>query len=107
MTRLFIVIALLAVIFSGCSASQKTAAYALLECRTAVLEPYLGEQTADVIRAALTHSPNAIAIALYNLGVTPAEILELAAKWRACSPPKLPSPKPAPPLMTADAGASL
>lgn len=86
----------------GCAA-QKTPALALLECRTALLTPYLGDETHDLVRTALTRDPSAIGRALFNLGLTPDEIAKLAAKWRACSPPIPIAPKLA---VLADAGVS-
>jgi hypothetical protein len=95
----------LVVVFLGlglnpsCGGVQKTPQLALLECRIALLTPYLGEETADVVRQGLTQDPQAIARALYNLGLEPAEIIELGRKWHECAPPK-----PAPVLESDDAG---
>ncbi len=85
----------------GCAGDQKTPALALLKCRTTLLYPYLGDETSDLIRTALTRDSGAIGRALFNLGVTPDEIAVLAAKWQACSPPKPVVPKP---VVLADAG---
>jgi hypothetical protein len=70
----------------GCSGAQKTPALSTLECRIALLKPYLGELTPDVVRSTLAGNPGPLARTLSNLGVDAAEITELSKAWRKCVP---------------------
>lgn len=86
-------------LLQGCSSAQVQPGHATLDCRYAVLEPYLGEITHELVKEALTGKVN-LGEVLLSLGYTPEDVLSLAKRWAECMPPA----PPAPPLLK-DAGA--
>jgi hypothetical protein len=82
-----------ALMSTGCSSAQLRTAQAI-DCRLALLEPYLGDLTEDLVRDGL-RDPGALVNALINLGLTPEEVMRLGDSWRACAgsppPPSLPA----------------
>lgn len=67
----------------GCAGQQLPSATAL-DCRIALLEPYVGELAEQLI-AGNINTPGDVAMALLNLGVAPDEVYRLGDAWRACA----------------------
>lgn len=86
----------------GCGAVTRKPALTTLECRVALLEPYLGTLTPEVVRDALANGPAGLIRALLSLGLTPVEVQTIGKAWHDCSP-TLPSMPSAP----SDAGPSV
>lgn len=84
---------------TGCAALQGAASAADqvragVECRVAVLEPYLGDQAERVVLDIAAGRVDPVAL-LLNLDVTPRDLVQIARDFNACSP-AAPPPPPAP-----------
>lgn len=89
---------------SGCAALSGVAehpAVAVLECKAAVLAPYLGDAAAEVARSIDgDRAFDAIGF-LSAQGLTIDEIVNVARAFSACSPPEPPAPVAVAPLTRA------
>lgn len=86
---------------TGCAALQGAASTAdsvraAVECRVAVLEPYLGDEAERVVLDIAAGRVDPVAL-LLNLNVTPKDIIKLAQDFRACAP-DAPAPPAAEPV---------
>lgn len=90
-----------AVLVFGCAGVQHPTVQTL-ECRMALLEPYLGPLTEELVTEGLKN-PTTLVDSLLSLGLDPAKVIQLGDSWRACSgqppatsvqaPPPMPSNK--------------
>jgi amino acid permease len=79
----------------GCLASgQKKPALVALECRQALLEPYLGELTPGVVRSTLAGNASPLLRILTSLGLSIDEARDVAKAWHECVPKPVPEPGP-------------
>jgi hypothetical protein len=79
----------------GCLAGgQKKPALVALECRQALLEPYLGELTPQIVRSALAGNATPLVRILTNLGLSIDEVRDVARAWHECVPKPAPDPAP-------------
>lgn len=78
----------------GCSGAQKKPALAALECRRALLEPYLGELTPGLVRSTLAGNAAPLVQVLVDLGLSPDEVRAIAKAWHDCVPKKPAEPTP-------------
>lgn len=87
----------------GCAGAQHPTVQAL-ECRVALLEPYLGPATEELVTEGL-RNPQALADSLLSLGLDPLEVMRLGNAWHACTgeqPRTAPTPVRAPPPLPGD-----
>jgi len=84
---------------NGCSllaAADPKAAHALtvLECKVAVLEPYVGDMAEQLVQSVDGNRAFDMVSFLRSQGLGPREILDLAERFRACEGPVDPEPEP-------------
>lgn len=75
---------LAALLVPGCT--RREAEHAVLECRFDLIEPYLGELTPDLVRAAQVGDTAPLRRALLGLGLNLSKVDTIFDGWHACVP---------------------
>lgn len=84
---------------------KSIAALRTIECRYALLEPYLGVLTQELVARTMGGDSRTLARVLADLGLTLEEVSAVAKEWHACQPdnaPTVPATTQPPPLLPPD-----